>query len=586
MGEVFTGWQNRNENRDFPLNDRATRLAVSGVKLPNDILADAHFALPRSAGKFVFVSSVGISEHLVSLTLLATADDPIGGGVPSSFVPMGVMTLQKPVIPYRGYPISPLYPGFGGWLAFGNGAGETNSLSLQFDDPKATVMAAKAVHAYNDLPVKSLGSTENSLELTGLIHMQGQAGLVKVYKAIREIDGVDREVLAIGLDIEGAADPVELLLRYTGQCGRPEQRTCPTGKALLTINGVEPDCNGNIRIRVAGLDAVITGITAEQLAKLVASGNVIDLPVGLEDICPVLDPLRIFDADLCFSSSSSLSSSSESSESSLSSSSVSSSSPEPVTGSYCDTFESPATTFANLKPKLGSWGVAVVTREKESTGRLISGRGILGPQVILHDRLDKDPAEDPYRIEATIRARTENGGGHVIFGYKNPDDFWVAGFVLRPQSDVNGLLYVGRKTVQRSTILDNWPNGLDYGYFFVQEITPTEDSGAGGPGGGAAPPFNTNGLFNTDIRVVVDVAPVAPGSPINLVQVGFEWDATHAFLVPSGSQFANIIFSVSPADSDLRGFAGMGTVGSETEFDDFGIDCPDWSSSSVAPPGP
>ena len=432
-----------------------------------------------------------------------------------------------------------------------------------------------------------MGSAENSVELTGLIHIQGQTGLVKVYKAIREIEGVNREVLAIGLDIDSAADPVELLLRYTGPCGRPEQGTCPAGAAVRTINGVVPDCNGNIRIRVEGLDAVVTGITAEQLSKLVASGNIVDLPVGLEDVCPILDPSRIFDEDLCISSSSSSSSSSsEPSSSESSPSSSSSSSPVPSDSSYCDDFSSTGITFAHLKPKVGTWAVADVARNTQSTRRLISGRGILGPQVILHDELYKAPLPDEYsgyRVESTIRPRTENGEGHVIFAYKNPDDFWFAGFNLLPQSDINGLLYVGRKTAPRTTLLDNWPRGLNYGYFFVQAITPDEDSGAGGPGGGAAPPFGAEGLFNTDIRVVVDVFPAALGSSVNIVQVGFEWDKSHNFLVPTGSQFANIIFSVSPADSDMRGYAGLGVVGSETEFDDFGIDCPLWSSSSVAP---
>jgi hypothetical protein len=33
----------------------------------------------------------------------------------------------------------------------------------------------------------------------------------------------------------------------------------------------------------------------------------------------------------------------------------------------------------------------------------------------------------------------------------------------------------------------------------------------------------------------------------------------------------------------LDGFAGLGVVGSETEFDDFGINCPSSSSSSSSP---
>ena len=113
MGDVFTGWQNRNENRNFPLHDRATKLSADGTKMPDDILADVHLALPQSAGKFVFVSSVAISPALVSLTFLATEDDPIDGGALGVFVPIGIITVQKPVVSYRNYPLNAIYPGFG-----------------------------------------------------------------------------------------------------------------------------------------------------------------------------------------------------------------------------------------------------------------------------------------------------------------------------------------------------------------------------------------------------------------------------------------------------------------------------------------
>lgn len=574
MAEIFTGWQNRNENRNYPVHDRATRLSASGILLPNDILADAHLALPQSAGKFIFISSIGISTHLVSLTFLATADDPINGGALGAFVPLGTITVQKPVTIYRNYPVTAIYAGFGGWLSFGAGVADIEELALRFTDPMASVLAARAVFAYSDMPVTALGNTISDARLTGLVKLYGQEGLITVQKAVRTISGVNREVITVGLDTDAAADPTQLLVDYAGPCGRPEQRTCPEGKAILTINGVEPDCTGNIRIRVEGLDATITGITAEQAGNTVASGNIIDVPVGLEDICPIIDPSRIFDADLCEPSSSSVSSSSSSSESGLSSSS---SSPMASEDEYCDDFEDPGYTFANLTARSGTWAIAQVIRGSSTTNRLISGRGLIGPQVIMNEHLYKSADGDGYTVACTIKARTENGNGHVIFGYKNIDDFWFAGFSLRAASDVGGLLYVGRKTARHATILDNWPNGLDYGYFFTADILPNEDYGAGGAGGGEPPPFGAAGLFNTDIRVNVSVTPLTPGSSIHLVQVSYAWDQGHDFLDPSVSSFANIVFTVSPSDSDMYGYAGLGTVGSETEFDDFGIECDDWT---------
>lgn len=579
MGEVFTGRQNRNETRNYPLHDRATRIGVDGTLLPNTILADAHLAVPRSAGTDVFVSSVGISEHLISITFMAGWRPIWGVAHWNQFkwgtwpIALGAVTVQKPVTLYRNYPVTALYPGFGGWVAFGAGVEDIDALNIRFNDPTSGLLAAKAVHNYDVPPVRSLGSTENTLQLMGLVHLQGQPGLVRVQKEIRTIDGINREVLAIGLDTAGAADPVSLLLRYAGPCGRPEQRNCPAGKALRTINGVAPDCHGNIRIRVEGLDATVTGITAGTPDNKQASGNIIDLPIGLDDVCSVLDPSRIFDADLCAPSSSS--SSESSSSSSEPSSSSSSSSPSGSLSSYCDYFNSAAYTFDNMEPQQGTWSVANVVHAKETTGRLLSAQGMIGPQVIINDGLWKAPDIAPYRIEGTIRPLTENGNGHLIFGYKNIDDFWFAGISLRPQTDVNGLLYVGRKTAPGTTVLDNWPNGLDNGYFFTRTITPD-----GSNSEGIAPDIDTNGLFNTDVRVVVEVYPVAPGSAINIVQVGYEWDGTHGLLHPSGEPTANIVFSVSPSDSDMAGYAGLGTVGSKTEFDDFGIDCDDWISSS------
>ena len=580
MGEaVFSGWQNRNENRNFPLHDRATKLSVSGVKLPDTILADAHIALPQSAGRFVLVSSVGVSEYLVSLTFLATEGDPISGGALGAFIPMGVMTVQKPVIPYRNYPISPTYPGFGGWVAFGNGVAETDNLALQFIDPKATVLASKIVRSYKDIPVQSLGRLGSDLALTGLVHLQGQPGLIRIRKVVRTIDGVNKEVLVLGLDLDNAADPTALLLSFAGPCGRPEQRTCPPGKAILTINGVSPDCAGNIRIRIVGLDATIVGVDAiDTLGNLVASGNIVDMPVGLDDVCAALNPTRFDPTDICLPSSSS--SSSDSSESSPSSSSVSSSSPSPSPEEYCEDFEG-ASPFDVLIPKQGDWRVATVAHLGETSQRLISERGHFGPQVIIHDSLYK--ATDPsipsgYDVEATIRPITEIGNGHVIFAYKSLDDFWFAGFSLNAVSDVSGLLYVGRKSADRTTALDNWPSGLNYGYFFARAFPPSADPGAVGPGGGA--PVSDDGLFSTDIRVTVTVEPIALGSSINLVKVSYAWNDDRSLGIPAAPPFASFIFTVSPSDSDLRGYCGLGVVGSETEFDDFGIDCPVWPSSS------
>ena len=580
MAISFADWQNRNENRNYPLHDSASKLAVDDGQLPDDFLCDAHIMVPRSAGRFVFVSSVALSPALVSVTFLATDQDPFSNESSSSsssgdhgFVPLATLTLSRPVVPYRNYSVEAMYPGVGGWVSFGNGVNEQDALNLRFDDPAATLLLSRAARWYDDLPVLSLGRLDRLTELTGLVLLRGETGSVKIEKAIRKIEDVKREVITIGLDLDAASDKVELLHRFAGPCGdRPEEGTCPS-QAIASINGVKPDCNGNIRIRFEGLDATIVGISAVgDGGDLVASGNVIDIPISLDDACAALTlrPAR----DICLpSSSSSSESSSPSSSSSLSSSSESSPSPSPA--GYCDSFDNPSATFAVLIPKgrgKQQWEGKLAEhcnyedRIKWVSPRLFSGRGIFTPQVIIHDSLWKS-SEDGYTVESIIRPNTERGNGHVIFGYKHIDDFWFAGISLNSVASTSGVVYAGRRTAAKTTRLDNWPNGLDFGHQFVQSGTPNTDFGPGEP-----PLLGADGLFDTDIKVEVSVEPIAPGSSIRLVQVKFSWDA-NTMGVSVDSPFASIIFTVSPSDSDLDGYCGLGVVGSETEFDNFGIDC-------------
>ncbi|KKN53292.1 hypothetical protein LCGC14_0603920 [marine sediment metagenome] len=582
MAVAFTEWQNRNENRNYPLHDSASKQDVDGDLLPDDFLCDAHIMVPRSAGRYVFVSSAALSPSLVSVTLLATDVDPFDDAPSSSdsgdqvdFVPLATLTLPRPVELYRNYAIEAMYPGVGGWLAFGNGINERSALSLRFDNPAATTLVSRAARWYDDLPVLSMSRLNQLTKLTGLVLLRGEAGLVKVRKALREINGVQREVITIGLDLDAAVDPAAQLHRFTGPCGdRPEEGTCPS-QAIATINGVQPDCHGNLRIRVVGLDATIVGIDATgDEGDLVASGHVIDIPISLDDACVTLD-LRLAE-DLCLSSLSSVSSPSESSPSEEPPESSPSASPD----DYCDSFDDESATFAVLIPKGAAsrkWDVRDVVHcdyaadTHYTSPRLLSGRGIFTPQVIVHDSLWKSSTAG-YTVEGIIRPITERGNGHVIFGYKHIDDFWFAGISLDSIAAASGILYVGRKSAARTTRADNWPNGLDFGYQFTQAGSPDTDFGPPGSTGGTPPSLGPDGLFNTDIRVKVSIEPIAPGSQIRLVQVHFIWDET-TMGVPSFEPFASIIFTVSPSDSDLHGYGGLGTVGSETEFDNFGIDC-------------
>ena len=190
MAAVFAGWLNGNEARAYPLHERGTRRAVGGGVLPNNLLVDAHICLPKSAGNFVYLSSVGVTSKLVSLTFAATWNSPFQSAPSSAgeegFTPVAVLTLVKPVTKFKNYRLTPMYPGVGGWVALGGGI-NLSSLSLLFDGPEATQLLDKAVRTYDDIPVTSLSKLNVSSKLTGLVRLQGQAGVIRTYKAARSV---------------------------------------------------------------------------------------------------------------------------------------------------------------------------------------------------------------------------------------------------------------------------------------------------------------------------------------------------------------------------------------------------------------
>lgn len=566
MARVFADWLNKNEQRNYPLHDSASKHDVEDRRLPDTIFADVNLMVPTSAGQFVFISSVSITPALVSATFLAADCDPFDPACTptGSFVPLAVITVARPVAIHRNLSVEALYPGVGGWVAFGRGVEAIDQLTLRFDDPAQTLLLPRAARSYDDLPVNSIGKVGFPTELTGLVTLLGQSGIVNISKQVREIEGIRRDALVIGLNLD--VDAVGTLRRFTGPCGaRPEDRTCP-GKALVSLNGVRPDCNGNIGVRFEGFDTDVVGIE---------SGNIIDLPIGLDDVCAEFDPTKFDPEDLCVTdpSSSSVSSTSPAPEPSESSSSATP--PPPAGGTYCDSF-SAGGSFDQTK---GSWSRQTVSHGPRDglrksfpsgiapagvggwlTERLVSGRGSIGTKWTLVSSVPQSGATG-YVVEALIRPRTERGNGHVIFGFKDEDDFFFAGVSLDSVDRASGLFYVGHKTGDVGSSLDNFPLGLGQGHQFDLSGSPDDDLG------GSVPPLGPDGLFDTDIRVIVEVTPVGDD---RLISVSFAWDL-EPFGLPLSAAPVTMVTLTSL--SDLDGLCGVGAVASETEFDNFGINC-------------
>lgn len=527
---VFREWLNTNESRAYPLHDRATRRGVGG-ELPNNLIVDAHIWLPRGVGRVLFVSSVGISPGLVSLTLLAAepAFCPAGSSSSSSsggspFTPIAALSVRRPVVRFQNYAVTPLYPGVGGWIALGAAALDLASLALRFDGPEAAQLLDRAVHAYDDIPVASLGKLNVSSALTGLVRLHGTAGVMRTFKTRRVIGGVERDVAAIGLDL--TQNKVATLLDYAGPCGhRPVAGTC-NKTPVVSINGVKPDCDGNIDIEFVG----------EQNVGDAGDGLVLDYPLGLSQVCAPspFKKLPTETADVCAPPTPS--SSSSGAPSSSSSSSMSSSS-QSLSPEYCEEFVGPPAELSVIK---GAFSL--------QSGRYVSQPYYLAEQYAL-DQLRLLDANDVYIVKSTIRPRTLiTGEGHLIFGYRGLTDFFFAGLTYRASASYpGGRFFIGRRVAAGG----GWDGGLGSGYQFLASY---------------APPVP---LIVTDYRVFVQVR---IAGLFALAQLVVAWN-------DGGPQVIDQTLPISLSQFNAQGYAGLGVMASESEFESYGINCEGSSSS-------
>lgn len=554
MAVVFADWMNSNELRNYPLHDEATKLSADGELLPDGFISDLNLMLPESAGKFAYVSSAGATPGLVSLTILATMTNPLMPEVESSssadaesFVPIASITVARPVVPYRNYALESLYPGVAGWVAFGSDVNEVNA-SYRLVNPIDGLLCSKAVRRYRDLPVTSLSRTGNLTELTGLIQLAA-AGDVTIGKGVRTIDGLRREVITIGLNLAESDDPAALLRKYAGDCGgRPEDETCTQGKPLTSINGVTPDCNGNIDIVFTGLDVSQVGLP---------DGQIIDLPVGLDDVCTEFDPSRYDPVDECESSSSATPSSSSSSSYSSSSSPAPVPPPPPPT-QYYDDFSDPTLTFETLRTILGGWSISDVPPSEAIVGRSrLHLAASADPGFIIHPEIYRTAAEG-YWAFSVIRPYSLDSNGYLIFGYKGDDDFWFAGHSINTEDAPYGKLFVGHKTGDLGSALDNWPRGLEFGHQF---------DASGDPDIYVSSALFPGTLLGIDVRTEVKVQPLS-GTDLNLVTVSWYWNRSGQGLPNPTTPFNTCSFTTLRS---LDGHCGMGAAACETHWDNFGI---------------
>jgi hypothetical protein len=273
MAAINPDWYAGNATRAYPLDDAATARDDAGLELPPQVLVDCRVRFPLALGRFAYVGGLTVGPNIVTAVLLATADagrPPAGTPAGGSGTPLGAVSLPTPVVPFRHYPIQPMADGVGGWLVFGPGIDEP--YSGRFTAPIQSLLLPRVASAYSPLPVPTLGKLGVDPPLTGVIQLLGATDL-EVVQDTREVGGGIVDAIIIRL--------VDSLNRnvfglYAGPCaGRPESGTCPR-PAVESINGVAPDCDGDLTIEFLG---------AQALEFAAGGGIALDLALGMAETC-------------------------------------------------------------------------------------------------------------------------------------------------------------------------------------------------------------------------------------------------------------------------------------------------------------
>lgn len=278
-------WYNANESRRYPLDDQSTGLDDAGVEIRDNVLADCDIRFSSELGGCLYVQGITVSRGLVSVVFGAAADsEQLTGHT------VAAVTVERPVTKYRHYDITPLAPGIDGWVVFGSGIEE--DCQFRFTQPRQSIVATRCADAYSPLPIPSMKKVGVGSALADVITFEGLTPIKITHEKIKPDPENDAEVdaLVFRLDTQQITLDYNPLSEFLSPCGgRPDSGTC--GKEPVeTINGVEPDCNGNIVIEF-GEPLTSTGIGAAGFSGQ-CGGLAVDLDISLATLCNSLATKR------------------------------------------------------------------------------------------------------------------------------------------------------------------------------------------------------------------------------------------------------------------------------------------------------
>ena len=248
------------EQRGYPVDDSATGVDDTGTFLPHGLLVDLMLALPLSVPG-AYLAALTVTPNVATAVFASEADG----------TPLAAVSVPAPVVPYQSYALDALTEGVAGWIVFGTGV-TAMTYSGRFSTPGQSRLASRTIRRYGTPPVVSLGKQGPATSLTGLVKLKAGTDVAIGVRTVL-IDGNLERAIVFGLDNTLNRN---VLARYIGDCnGRPESGTC-TKTPLETINGVGPDCHGNIDIDFRHVHAA---------ANPNGGGIILSVGVGLSEAC-------------------------------------------------------------------------------------------------------------------------------------------------------------------------------------------------------------------------------------------------------------------------------------------------------------
>ena len=273
-------WYGLNELRSYPLDDTASCVSTNNELLPSTIIQDLRLRWPEALGEYAFISAVSVTTGIVTVLIEVTNNSD---GSDSRLL-AGITIPRDEVLPGQTFRLQAFENYVGGFICFGNFTGLL--FSGFFSGPAAGLLAARAARPARTPPVSSIRVENSATALTGVINLTSVEPLT-IKKATKTINGIEYEnVLVFSLTQEPADIPAEtnldladpVLLSFSGDCGkRFSSKTCGDPKPIENINGVYPDCDGNINIEITGCATV--GRNVENC------GMIVDCSLGLSSSC-------------------------------------------------------------------------------------------------------------------------------------------------------------------------------------------------------------------------------------------------------------------------------------------------------------